>query len=225
MELALWQSGFIERMVRSTKRCLRKILEKANVTYNELQTILKEIECIINNRPLTFIYDDDLEYSLTPNHLIYGRNLNNVASFTHDTNFEELNETNIEGQLKYVRQIVTHFWKRWRNEYIIELREHFKKEKPAALANINVNDVVLIMDEKLPRIKWRTGRIIKLIKGKDNAVRGTEILTLTDNQNRSILRRAINRLIPLELYDNKLNESDNDVLELLFVDDKDIEMI
>ena len=79
------------------------------------------------------------------------------------------------------------------------------------------------MDEKVPRIKWRVGRICKLIKGKDNAVRGAEVITLTDNQNRSILRRPINRLIPLELHDNK-SKTNDDALELLFIDDKHTEI-
>ena len=227
LELAPWQSGFIERMVRSTKRCLRKILQTSKISYHELQTILKEIESIINNRPLTYVYHDDLEYALTPNHLIYGRNLNNQADITK-INTTEVNDA--EQRLKYVNQLLMHFWRRWRNEYLVELREHFKREHPRKLDNINVNDVVLVADEKLPRIKWRVGRITKLFVGKDGSIRGAEVFTITDSKQTSMLRRPINKLIPLEMCeseksDDNENNLENSKIELTFIDDKKVEFI
>ena len=47
VEAAPWQGGFFERMVKSVKRCLKKVLLNARVTFNELLTILSEIEMII----------------------------------------------------------------------------------------------------------------------------------------------------------------------------------
>ena len=44
-----WLGGIYERTVSSVKRCLKKILEKNTVTYKELETILYEIEIILNN--------------------------------------------------------------------------------------------------------------------------------------------------------------------------------
>ena len=37
--------GFFERMIKSTKCCLKKILGKARLTYEELLTVLTEVEC------------------------------------------------------------------------------------------------------------------------------------------------------------------------------------
>ena len=37
-----------------------------------------EIEAILNNRPLCQDYDSEIEDVLTPNHLIYGRRLENI---------------------------------------------------------------------------------------------------------------------------------------------------
>ena len=37
--------------------------------------IIFEIEHILNSRPLTMLFDDDEEQVLTPNHLLYGRQL------------------------------------------------------------------------------------------------------------------------------------------------------
>ena len=73
-----------------------------------------------------------------------------------------------------------HSWRRWRVEYIIELREHFKKEEHRDLANISVGDVVNVADEKIPRCYWRIGRVIELITGKDGATRGAKVVARTD---------------------------------------------
>ena len=39
-----------------------------------MQTVLQEIETIVNNRPLTYVYTTELETCITPNHL-FGRTL------------------------------------------------------------------------------------------------------------------------------------------------------
>jgi hypothetical protein len=61
--------------VRNVKVCLRKVLGSARLTFDELRTILAEIETTINCRPLTYQYDEPGEDVLTPSHLIYGRRM------------------------------------------------------------------------------------------------------------------------------------------------------
>ncbi|GFV84848.1 integrase catalytic domain-containing protein [Trichonephila clavipes] len=58
VERAPWWGGFYERLVKSVKDLLRKILGKALFTFEELATILVEIEYIVNSRPLTYVTDD-----------------------------------------------------------------------------------------------------------------------------------------------------------------------
>ena len=48
LEKAPWWGGFFERMVQSVKRCLKKSIGKARLSYHELTTVLTEIEAIIN---------------------------------------------------------------------------------------------------------------------------------------------------------------------------------
>ena len=54
---------------------LRKVLGKNSLTFEELTTVLCKVEAVINSRTLTTATEDDLEEPLTPNHLIYGRDL------------------------------------------------------------------------------------------------------------------------------------------------------
>ena len=70
---APWWGGLLERLVRSTKCCLRKALGQAKLSHDELLTALIEIEMVLNSRPLTYIPADDLDEPLTSSHLLVGR--------------------------------------------------------------------------------------------------------------------------------------------------------
>ena len=80
-----WQGGMWERMVRSVKRCLVKIVGRALLSYVELNTILVEIEAVINATPLTYIFDDSegVSYPLTLRDLINDRNLLQMPNDIH----------------------------------------------------------------------------------------------------------------------------------------------
>ncbi|GFQ82076.1 transposable element Tcb2 transposase [Trichonephila clavata] len=58
--LLRWWGGFYERerLMRSIKEPLRKIIGRANLTFEETMTILAEIENVLNHRPLTYVSDD-----------------------------------------------------------------------------------------------------------------------------------------------------------------------
>ena len=75
LEKAPWWSGFFERLVKSTKRCLKKILANARLNYEELLTLLCEVEAVLNSRPIIYVYCEDVETLLTPSHLVLGKHL------------------------------------------------------------------------------------------------------------------------------------------------------
>ena len=108
-----------EQMIRSVKRCLRKLSGRSGVDYEQLHTLLAEIQTIINKRPLTFPYDDPAEEVLTPNHLLFGRktNLENISKSISFNN-EDLNKRS-----QHLHNLLEHFRNRWRTEYLTELRE------------------------------------------------------------------------------------------------------
>lgn len=78
IEKAPWWGGVFERLVKSTKRCLRKFVGQARFSLDELHTAVVEVESIINSRPLTYLSPSDLEEPLTPFHLVAGKRVVNL---------------------------------------------------------------------------------------------------------------------------------------------------
>ena len=68
-----WCGGFWERLIGLTKQAIRKTLGRTFISLDQLQTVVIEIESMLNDRPLTYVYSDlqDLQL-LTPSHLLYG---------------------------------------------------------------------------------------------------------------------------------------------------------
>ena len=74
----MW-GGYFGRLLGSVKSCLKKVIGNASLLIDELETVL-QVDGMLNSRPLTYIYDEISYESLTPNHLIYGRRLCQLAS-------------------------------------------------------------------------------------------------------------------------------------------------
>ena len=107
IQKAPWMGGISERMIRCIKICLRKTLGNARVNYQELLTILNEIENVLNNCTLTVVYYDKILQPLTPNKLLYGHNIN--AEIT-DNQYENINEESALDLTKrsiYMKQLLT----------------------------------------------------------------------------------------------------------------------
>ena len=186
---------FFERLVRSTNELLRKELKTYKLTYEQLQTILFEIERIINNRPITYFYDNESESCLIPNHLLFGRTL--LLSNPSTTELSYPNPNPIIKPTK-LQNIFNHFWDRWRKEYLVNLREHhkinsYKKNRPT----IQLNDVVIIGDANRPRSSWRLAKVEKLIESSDKQIRGAIVRVSKTNE---LVTRPVNKLYLIERF-------------------------
>ncbi len=72
-------SGFYKRRMRCVRRCLKKVLRNARLTYEELLTLLIQIEGVLKSRPLTYVDEEENE-PLTPSHLVTGRRILSIPS-------------------------------------------------------------------------------------------------------------------------------------------------
>ena len=192
-----WAGDIFERMVRNVKGCLRKVLGKDRLTADELYTVLTEIECTLNSRSL--IYQYDIGEVLTPSHLILGQRLS-PFSFKLSPTVNQL-ETNaqLSKRFMFLKKKLTHFWNRWKKEYLVNLREchRMKKNTPNV---VEKGEVVLIHEDGAKRLTWKKGIVKNLITGKDGEVRGTSIQGMGKGKP-FILNRPVQNVYPLEISD------------------------
>ena len=204
LERAPWWGGVFERMVRMTKRCLKKMVGRAKLSHDELVTAVIEVEAVINSRPLTYMSSGDLEQPLTPAHLICGRRLLSLpdAIYLQDVEEDDFDVTSkhLTKRFVYLNRVLGDFWKRWRMEYLLELRDsHRHTGKTSNATPVGVGDVVLVHDEGHPRGFWKLARIKSLVIGKDGRARGAVLRVASTGNQESLLQRPLQRLYPLEI--------------------------
>ena len=80
-------------------------IEKAHLTWAELEKVLLDIEIILNNRPLTYI-EKEIDYPMfTLSSLILGLDVNFSDAALHDSE-------SMKKQQKYIEQCKKALWKR-----------------------------------------------------------------------------------------------------------------
>lgn len=183
--------GLWEAAVKSAKHLLLKTTSAGSLTYEELETLMIEIEAILNSRPLTPMSNDPTDLTvLTPGHFLIGEPLTSTV----DVNAREL-KASLLTRWNLVSHLKHEFWRRWSREYLNELQHRYKwKER---CENINPGSIVIIQDDNLPALKWSLGRITQTHKGDDGLVRVADVKTAT-----GILRRPIHKLAPLPCDEN-----------------------
>ena len=160
----------------------------------ELEEVLSDVEVSLKNWTLTYI-EEGSEYSvLTPNSMIFGRNI----KLPDDSPEEEEASDNWKKWQWYAHKSKEPALKRWVHEYLAALRESYNlghKEKPM---KINIKDVVMIKGDKKNCGKWKIG-IIKMVSiifmGKDNTTRSIKLST-----RKSIVEKPVQLLYPMKLH-------------------------
>lgn len=177
----LWEAG-----VKFCKYHISRVVGNANLTYEELSTVLVQIEAVLNSRPMYPLSSDpnDLQ-PLTPAHFLLGRPL--TAPAGDDVTAAA---THTLTRFKRVEQMRQNFWKRWSKEYVSELQRRVKWKSNKE--DLKPRTMVLIKEDNMPPLKWRLGRIISVFPGHDNVSRVASIQTAS-----GIVQRAFSKLCPL----------------------------
>ena len=188
---------------------------KALLTYDEILTILIEIESIISSRPLTYMSDNHDESFITPYHLIYGRHINEKC-YKYDARNEITSDQIRENFSSIIRNVKSYFIKRFEDEYItaIQEREYYNQKKFKNSEQLVIGDVVLVKEDNFPGMSWRKGQIINVIRGVDKLIRGAEIKVHQRNSDKMLtLKRTLKYLVPFEIMDaDKRVTKNNDVI-------------
>lgn len=133
------------------------------LTYEEAQTLVIEIEGIINSRPLTALTDDPTSFAyLSPAHLSI---LRPMKPFT------ELKVVQKKPVNRYdiMKKLSEQFWEFYLKEMFSQSQQRTKWTKP--LENLKIGQLVLIKSTLDPKRFFRRGRIIQTHPGVDGVVR------------------------------------------------------
>ena len=176
-----------ERLVRSAKRALQFVLRQQTLTDEILATALKQVQCLLNGRPLTHvsINPDDPE-ALTPNHLLIGRSNPTIAPDVFDKH-----DMSMTKRWRFAQALATWFWRRWMREYVPNLIERRKWRVHGR--NLKIGDIVLIVDPNTTRGEWPLGRITEVYSSKDGVVRSPSVRTTSN-----VLHRPVTKLCLME---------------------------
>ena len=148
----------------------------------------------------------DLEEPLTPSHLLVGwRILSLPDNLCYqgeigDDDFE-VDSAHLNRRVRHLNNVVNQFWRRWRQEYLLELRESHRTNQGRSEASpIAIGDIVLVHNEHQPRGYWKLARVEETIVGKDGRIRGAVLSFLhAKSGGVTLLRRPLRLLYPLEI--------------------------
>ena len=179
--------GVWERLIRSVRSILQRILKEQVVKDEALLTIMAEVEKVLNDRPLwPPSNDSNDEQPLTPNQLLL-----------HDQNsclplgiFTE-NDNYARRWWKQANYLTNIFWKRWLQEYLPCLQKRTKWQRP--VVNFKKGDVVLVSNENVPRGQWPLGLVTTAYPDGDGMVRVVEL-----KMKNGIIKRPVHKLCLLE---------------------------
>lgn len=171
------------------KKHLRRIISNVTLTFEELTTVLAQIEACLNSRPLVSVTTDDGVEALTPGHFLIGRPLESLP----DPSFS-YRSLSLLRRWHLCQALVRHFWRRWSAEYLTHFRKFTKWHYPTR--NLHEGDVVIVQEDNLVPAKWPLAKVIKAHSGKDNLVRVVVVKTGSGTYKRPVNKVAL--ILPSE---------------------------
>ena len=182
--------GLWESAVKSLKIHLRKVVGNGKLTFEELTTVLTQVEACLNSRPLVALPSDgDGIEALTPGHFLIGRPLEALP----DPSSACQSMTNLR-RWNLCQSLTRHFWRRWSTDYFASLRRFSRWH--TASRNFHIGDIVLLREDSLIPTKWPLGKITALHPGKDKVIRVVTVRTSTGTYRRPVVKVAL--LLPIE---------------------------
>uniref|UniRef100_A0A0K8VHT8 Integrase catalytic domain-containing protein n=1 Tax=Bactrocera latifrons TaxID=174628 RepID=A0A0K8VHT8_BACLA len=193
----IWEAG-----VKSVKYHLKRVIGETKLTFEEMITLLSQIEAVLNSRPLCAIDSESDIDVLTSGHFLIGCPIIDCPEAINDNQIGSLD------RWKLIQKLKKDFWKRWESEYVVMLQQRMKWKTKQA--NLVQGQIVIIKDEETHPAKWPLGKIIETHPGKDGNIR---VVTL--KLQNGILKRPVHKLCPLEVTNSSRAEEANHETSLL----------
>uniref|UniRef100_W6NUL9 Integrase catalytic domain-containing protein n=1 Tax=Haemonchus contortus TaxID=6289 RepID=W6NUL9_HAECO len=198
-----WQGGLYEKMVHLFKVSYKHALNNRLLRMEELKTIAKETEAIVNSRPLTYVSEENYVPPLRPIDFLRPWTTLSMPRPSESDEEWKLTTTTKDSLIetwKATNDVLNRFWNRWSEEYLTSLREQYRRTHPHPRCTTKSlpkkNDVVLIQDKKLERGQWQIGQIES---STDDYQRSANVRL----PSKRIITRPINLLCKLEICDSQ----------------------
>ncbi|KAK3724979.1 hypothetical protein QZH41_017459, partial [Actinostola sp. cb2023] len=165
--------GVWERQIRTVRNVLSSLLQSngAQLDDESLRTLMCEVEAIVNSRPLTInqLTDPDSPSPLMPNHLL---TMKTKVVLSPPGVFQSA-DLYCRKRWRRVQHLANEFWTRWRKEFLLNLQHRQKWTRPRR--NLQVDDVVIVKEENLPRSAWQLARVSAVYPSSDGCVRKVQV--------------------------------------------------
>ena len=186
-------NGAWERMIGIARRILDSMFSSTDcksLTHEVLCTLMAEVTCIMNSRPITTVSNDSSSPTdLSPNMLLTQKVNSDIEPYN---NFSIRDM--YRSQWRQVQVLANQFWKRWKDQYLQTLQ--LRKKWPNLSSNIQKGDVVLMKDSRSPRIHWPVGIVEEVYPSSDGLVRKVSVRVIFEGKP-VVYTRPVTQLILL----------------------------
>ena len=167
---APWWGGFFERLIGIMKRSFSKAIGRSLLTYQELEETLLDVETCMNNRPLLYQGEEFEQPVLTPNTLLRGQQTPIL-----EEDLERIAENGVTRRMRFLQRSKENLRKRFLKEYVDALKERQRRSTGVTTKIPDTGAVVLMKVEAKDKARWKLGRVVGTVTGKDGAVRGLKL--------------------------------------------------
>ena len=177
--------GLWEAAVKSMKKHLRRIMGCAKLTFEELTTVLSQVEACLNSRPLAPLPDsDDGLEAITPGHFLIGRPLEALPDpcLSYQPN-------SLLRRWRLCQALTRSFWQRWSTEYLLHVMKFTKWNRPTR--NMEKGDLVCLHEDGLIPTRWPLARVVQVYPGEDGQVRVVTVRTAKGTYKRPVTKVAL----------------------------------
>ena len=191
------RGGCWERMVKSTKEILRKILGRRLVDKETFEVCLRETSALMNDRPLSKgeVTSKEEFRVITPSMLTSGRRLRQLADWKTVPKDED--DQNFRALWRDRQTLINHIWNRFRKEYVAFCLPRIDKWQKEHI-NLKEGDLVLVGDTDVSdRGKWPVA-IVESVEETRSFKRDGQVRTvLVRTPEGRRLRRPVQKLVRL----------------------------
>ena len=195
------EGGVWERQIRTVRAILMDILpsKEGRVDSTMLRTALYEVMAIVNNRPISMLDTNNPDnMPITPNALLTGK-----MEPTPPPPGDFMDTSYCRERWQRVQNIAEEFWVKWRVSYLENIMKTQKWTDKKE--NLRRGNIVLLVDQDLPRNHWKRGIVDEVHAGDDGLVRKVTVRIGNKSLDRhgkpieeaTVVKRPVQKLIKL----------------------------